>query len=211
MRKVLPEDIIPVRTDEEVKQLENTDFEATGTKALNKELERFNRLGRSASHNTTKKAPLIMKSAYKIADLAHELNAKNSICSKGCAYCCKVPVDVSALEAHYIEHMTGFKIVKHNHVRTDKLEAETYCPFLDHETATCSIHPFRPIACRTFHAFDDHKYCVGNDQTHAISSANSNPITAELVKIIDNATPDNKAHDIRYWFGEDSLSPHKNG
>lgn len=138
----------------------------------------------------------LMKKLYVITDLYNESMSKYSVCSKGCSHCCKVPVDVTHAEAEYIEANTPYianyrnktKIKRnkpHQNVYNPKsddiiefLTEDTpqwdktgYCPFHEPETATCKIREFRPMACRSFFAFDSPVLCKNPHNGHWISTS----------------------------------------
>jgi uncharacterized protein len=89
---------------------------------------------------------------YSYMDELYASISQCSPCSRGCAYCCRIQVLVSPLEAQYIEARTGVK----QSPGIDKTDSD--CPFLDNNI--CSIYPHRPFACRQHLAlFDDPKWC----------------------------------------------------
>lgn len=78
------------------------------------------------------------------------------VCERGCAHCCKQLVSVTPLEIELAKLSPKFG-------KASPFDpATSYCPFLDRDTAQCSIYEFRPLACRAFLAFDDPKYCEAN-------------------------------------------------
>lgn len=122
----------------------------------------------------------MLKDVYKYVDkFLAECIVPAAICGSGCADCCRIPVEITGLEAAYISANTMF-----THVESPKprIRAEDiwplalgYCPFLDEGKKTCSIYSVRPMACRVFHAFDDKKFCWPAGQKHMIYTMNSDP------------------------------------
>ncbi len=100
-----------------------------------------------------------------------------TVCTKGCAHCCKVPVQVSLLEADYISSKTGVKIqlVSKNRY-TMPQSVDTYCPLLDQATGICSVYQYRPLACRLFATIDSYKFCERSDVSHYLHSFDSQPL-----------------------------------
>lgn len=124
--------------------------------------------------------------------------SKFSVCQSGCAYCCKIPVDVSQVEAELIS-----KHVKKSNNSFSNLRKVhnkySYCPFLDQENAICSIYTVRPLACRCFYTMDHYKYCKSTNIEHLIVSVGSNSKWLEIKKMLLSLSSQNYA-DIREWF-----------
>ncbi|CAH0300412.1 hypothetical protein SRABI13_04367 [Erwinia aphidicola] len=79
-------------------------------------------------------------------------------CQKGCSSCCKMDVQLSAIEAEYISRASTIpandKPLTTGH--------ESPCPFLS-EKGTCTIYNFRPLLCRTYHVLSDPALCAQPD------------------------------------------------
>jgi Fe-S-cluster containining protein len=85
-------------------------------------------------------------------------------CSKGCSACCKIPVDLTYLEAEFI----AFNLDKLRQNKDRVLNHNTdACPFLD-EKETCSIYSFRPFNCRTYHVPNRPDLCATKDVTRLV-------------------------------------------
>lgn len=96
---------------------------------------------------------------YAAADeFTAELSQK-ATCSKGCAWCCKIPVEIMNVEASYIERVTGAsrKLKKFR----EKVAPENmdFCPFLDRKTNECRVYIARPFNCRVFYSYDEPLLC----------------------------------------------------
>jgi Fe-S-cluster containining protein len=97
-------------------------------------------------------------------------------CKQGCASCCYQAVFMSPFEAIYlaeniqkhcsletIEQIT--KRVKQKKEATAKMTAAEYlkyrhvCPLLDEENGSCTMHEYRPVACRIYLS-EDVKSCL---------------------------------------------------
>ena len=101
--------------------------------------------------------------AYFVADrgvagaIAKEQKARELACSKGCASCCRVHLDIPVYPLELVG-MTWYAAEKvEEPVRStlrEQLAAHRQgepCPFLVEDA--CSIHPMRPMACRQFNVF----------------------------------------------------------
>ncbi len=132
----------------------------------------------------------------------------HTVCVKGCAHCCTVPVQVSLIEASYIAQQTSHKLQRSVKSRYKMPPLVTsYCPLLDQETGTCSAYEYRPLACRLFATFDSWSFCEKNDQKHYIHCFESQPI----FKVVHNFLLIQSQHsadaeslaavaEIRDWF-----------
>jgi Fe-S-cluster containining protein len=105
---------------------------------------------------------VIMLSVHSILDMQMQRGegGQKISCRKGCAFCCKMNVDVNAMEVQLILHY-----VKHHRIPIDReyLKAQTKvpkeqlaftpgisaCVFLQRDR-TCAIYPVRPMACRKY-------------------------------------------------------------
>lgn len=93
-----------------------------------------------------------------------------SACGPGCATCCTVNVGTLGVEgaavASYLRHELGPRgaerraqalLAFHDRVRWlddgERIRARLLCPFLD-ASGSCSIHPVRPLACRSISSLD---------------------------------------------------------
>ena len=157
--------------------------------------------------NKAHSANAILNNAYKFVDLAMSDMAAASVCAKSCAHCCKLAVDVTLLEAAYIEKNTGYKMNLNKQRQPER--NQTYCPFLNTKTATCKIYKFRPLACRWFFAFDNPVYCENPFASHAISATGgvpANPYLKKLYSYIGQASNEQR-FDIRQFFSNLPLTP----
>lgn len=97
---------------------------------------------------------------YEVADAYMSDQEKYTVCRKGCAWCCTIPVDVLPIEVDYIEAKTGL-------TRSPDLKPFDvggrfnvgYCPLLDQQTGLCSIYEHRPFNCRLFAVYDNPESC----------------------------------------------------
>ena len=151
-----------------------------------------------------------MKAIYAMLNQICDEISEFTVCRKGCAHCCRIDLDITPLEADYISHNTVIKQRKKPIERDDE-----YCPFLDKETAVCTIYDFRPFNCRTFATFDSPDYCR-DDQSHLTTGGpvqgygskakwflalemievdTGMKVTKELMKIVED-----RVKDIRKFF-----------
>lgn len=148
-------------------------------------------------------AVYIVRRIYEIADyyMEHDTN-KYLVCRKGCAHCCRVPVDVTALEANIIEQVHGYTPAE---LRTwqPRPTRVDYCPFLNQKKGVCKIYDVRPLACRTFGAFDSPVSCESPDNRHYIHSGNLQPFLGTCIDNMRNWSREAgyiDIADIRQWF-----------
>jgi len=113
----------------------------------------------------------ILSVVYTVIDelMAEMAKEQKLSCRKGCAFCCKMNVDVSPLEIDLIidyckqndipidqEYLKlQSSIPKHELGFTPMLSA---CTFLSKEN-TCTIYPVRPIACRKYVVITPSEQC----------------------------------------------------
>ncbi|QOV77543.1 MULTISPECIES: YkgJ family cysteine cluster protein [Enterobacteriaceae] len=138
-----------------------------------------------------------------ILDLADQIREQDgvpsySICQKGCAHCCKIPVSVTAMEAILIGEYLGRK-PKELFEINPVANKYNYCPFLDLTTASCSIYKVRPLHCRNFQSFDHYKYCQTPDVIHNTFHTYSSERLEGLLQTLIEASQGYTA-DIREWF-----------
>lgn len=97
---------------------------------------------------------------YRWVDaIMHELR-ESAVCERGCAHCCKQPVSVTPLEIELAKFSPQFS-------QAPEFDPNTgYCPFLDKQSAQCTIYQLRPLACRAFLTLDDPSYCKNGNAVH---------------------------------------------
>lgn len=101
---------------------------------------------------------------------ATSANGRHIRCSKGCAACCHMPVDVFPQEAvllHLVAEETGIALDRALLERQADKDMETWhhlapgdraCPFLGDDSA-CQVYEHRPTACRKYHVGTDPVLC----------------------------------------------------
>ncbi len=149
---------------------------------------------------------------YKLVDwlIEHLGVYEKSVCQKGCAHCCALDVDVSIMEALYIADKMDLTVVdRDSRTNMGYHKSKDYCPFLDKQTATCSIREFRPLNCRLFFTMDNPLFCelTENLKKHAIFTADSSPIFKHFTLSFQYIS-NNKNADIREWFKEYTRIPY---
>jgi Fe-S-cluster containining protein len=112
----------------------------------------------------------VLVSAYNLLDDYNETIKDSSVCSKGCGYCCYIPVGITYIEARYINDINAVNKNQKIKINNEKQEpdialrkyeeGEYYgkCPFLNDKNE-CDIYNARPFVCRTFHTTDDSSFC----------------------------------------------------
>lgn len=145
-----------------------------------------------------------LKAIYGFMDQYAGYVASFSVCQKGCRACCKIPVTISRLEAEYIHLMARIPI---NEVGTGRQAAlGESCPLLS-EAGECSVYPFRPFNCRTFHTLDDPRYCDTPGEIHQVYGSPSRgydnkkyALLARWLKQTQELYELGPYQDIRSWF-----------
>lgn len=151
----------------------------------------------------------IVEIIYSTADYYYKhAIQKDAVCKKGCSWCCRVPVDVSALEVQYISEKTG---IKPNGLEKGKDWSrdpdKTKCPFL--KDGCCSIYEHRPYNCRIFATMDSADFCIDGATDHIIYTWASNGGLTFFRKFLDDLSEVNYqcagVGDIREWFGPERI------
>jgi len=168
---------------------------------------------------------------YSELDKFADSMAKQAVCSKGCAHCCNIPVEVLPIETLHIEHYTGYSKQPKKLRKTPSKAHMDYCPFLDRGKMECKIYEVRPFNCRSFYTFDDPELCrtgAPHYTTGGPKNAFGSPfiffLAKELIQIELGYIPDlrdneltvekakilmhklsSRTHDLRYLYGEQPL------
>jgi len=133
-----------------------------------------------------------LEKIYNFLDSYNKFIDTFSVCHNGCSACCKNEVQITKLEAQYIQDNTEH-LISNNYFNKN-----WDCPFLINDS--CSIYNTRPFSCRTMHTLDDPKYCETNEehQLYGAYFGKGVPIYEQLAAIIKTISPEIK--DIRYYF-----------
>lgn len=201
MYKVKDSDVI-FRTHEQVKKMDESGRKMIGPNKS--DVRKIRKLDNKLSEMTEKPEGVthndIVKIIYKILDLMNGHTSKFSVCQVGCSHCCRIGVDVSSIEAMYIQSNTDYEgrepVKGYKHIENE------YCVFHDDETASCSIYEFRPAHCRIFFAFDSPVYCNDPKGIHAISTDHGmspDEYVNKLMAYLLNCGR-GEYHDVRAWF-----------
>lgn len=207
MYKVRPEDEIKrFRTQAQAVALDKKKGGLSGgdpknkTKKNLKIAKRFNKLIKQVKQSNLIE---IVELAHKLVDLGNTKSAKNSVCIKGCAHCCKVNVDITVAEVCYIEIKTGIMVSESNYNLPAESPKIDYCPLLNRDTGLCNVYEYRPISCRSFFAFDDVKFCEDSGTSHRITGVQGQPNSKQLQDILHGICSDENGKqfgDIRNYF-----------
>lgn len=164
----------------------------------NKKLVAYLQTALSVNQDINKKTQAILLASDEINE-ENDIQ-KYSVCQNGCAYCCKIHVSVTTMEANLIKEYTGKTLINPPHISNNSDgENYEYCPFLDKDKANCSIYSVRPLHCRCFHTLDHYKYCQATNIHHLILTVYSD----EKLKILHGLLlqgSNNYYTDIRNWF-----------
>ncbi|WP_368073434.1 YkgJ family cysteine cluster protein [Ralstonia sp. NFACC01] len=121
-------------------------------------------------------------------------------CSKGCSHCCSIDVQLTTLEAEYIQVYAGVPLDAREGLTTGH---RTPCPFLT-DAGACGIYEHRPVVCRIYHALGDPKNCLpGRSQIqYGAPPKYGNDIFANLVRWVHHVTAhaNGTCKDIRNFF-----------
>ena len=137
----------------------------------------------------------------KIYDLVDRIAASiqpYTVCVKGCSHCCFIDVGVLFVEAQYIQMNLGIRADPGVSWSENYVGKGIPCNFLSRE-GTCTVYAHRPFACRTFHAFDDPKYCADNS-AHATYTGKSHPLLIKISVVLESLNQDRPIRDIRDFF-----------
>ncbi|MGL5044935.1 MAG: YkgJ family cysteine cluster protein [Plesiomonas sp.] len=209
MRKVAPDtEVINVMTTEERKAKVNAALRGLTHNDLEPELSEFTALCEQGQGYVQD----IVRKSYALVDKLTSYYTPLLECQKGCAHCCKVAVLANAAEVVYIEKETGIKPATKRPKRMKKAgttKGTDYCPFLDRETACCSIYEYRPLVCRTFATIDHYTECVNPKHGHDLVTVESHPVFLHIVDLLVKMSVSiHKNHgytefsEIRDWFGK---------
>ncbi len=213
MYKVKPTDQIPITLLTEDEQ--NKRVKSFGERRVNKKSVRL----MSNVHqkilslqNSTVTNEIIIEligDMYKAIDFFMRKNIYDyAVCRSGCAHCCRVPVQVSGLEAVFISQNTEFEINKNVSKGITLGKEVDYCPLLDIDSARCLAYDSRPMACRIFATIDSPIKCEDPKTSHYIHSFESQAMFRNwhdiLIEVSEIAGLAEYA-DVRAWFNKEKM------
>lgn len=210
MRKVLPADEIPIWMIEpdavaaKINYFENKRVDDPDTALCQQEIVDYVQALHGKGVNTHE----WVKKSHEVADRFMRAYQDYVVCRKGCAHCCHLPVGVTFLEAEYIARRSGRKLNRKAKTMTNIVANKrntTPCPFLDRESASCSIYEFRPLACRMFATIDSHLFCEDIEATHQIVTTDASTAlqysTSMMIQAVVSAMPRQAPFsELRQWF-----------
>jgi len=104
-------------------------------------------------------------------------------CSRGCKWCCKIPVDVTTIETQVIDKLYGTSnIAKKHRKKLDKKHVD-YCPFLERATGLCNIYDARPFNCRVFFSFQSPQLCK-DEKPHLNTGGPMNGYGSQFISLL---------------------------
>lgn len=191
--------VINIRTYDEAMKLPMIPFTPEQTAAVEKAVLN---VGSSNSSRFSK-----LKEIYQATDLLVSVESTRSVCDKGCNACCSITVEMTELEARYIEKNAGVKVKANSFLRRPRVGAnassllvqKTPCSLLSADGA-CSVYEHRPFPCRVFMAFDSPKYCEEISTHHATLTPQSSAQLQALEWGIDKLNGSGGRGDIREFF-----------
>ncbi|MHB1679970.1 MAG: YkgJ family cysteine cluster protein [bacterium] len=126
--------------------------------------DEYNQLIITAAYTEISDYDLIHK-IYDYMDKFNSIYVKTfAVCSKGCSYCCHIPITITYVEAKYIQQCENLEInnktMQFNESISNTISGKynSVCPFLNSHN-NCSIYNLRPFCCRSFHVLDDPSLC----------------------------------------------------
>lgn len=141
-----------------------------------------------------------LRAVYRYTDEFSQFISQFMSCGRGCSYCCSIDVQVTALEAHYIQDAIG---VRARHGVSISTGHRDPCPFVAMD-GSCGIYPVRPLVCRIYHAAGEPMNCrLGETQIqYGHPPSFGNDIYANLVRWTHHVTIEagGTLRDIRDFF-----------
>ena len=204
MRKVDPKLDIPAKdlTDDAIK---HRLFCASNRKIEPRSAKRLSRVAKAfITFNGDFDVATEMDKLYAAVDNYMVKNVyPNSVCRKGCGYCCAVPVDMALIEAARIAIYLDQELPDEM-IRIVKAQKTTPCPFLGDDFC-CTVYPVRPFSCRVFASLDSWHPCR-DQQSHAQHNMRSQVSFETIIEAMEHysrqaGTPLDSYGDIREYFG----------
>jgi len=153
-----------------------------------------------------------VKRIYKFIDNHNdEMFKKDTVCARGCSFCCYMNVDVTEVEASYIAEYTKRPLNENinNSVHADISKySGVPCPFLDIHNGSCTIYDFRPTVCRMYHVFESADKCKEGEGQKEVNITSSSLVEPLFIDYLANRLSNNEIlkrehnglRDIREWF-----------
>lgn len=201
-KMILENDALKIRTPEETHEIAKQNY-ASFLAHIPAEVKQSE--GKLTTYLSQLNAKPLVKLARirKSVDTLFAYSNEFVACRKGCAHCCYQSIEISRLEAEYIEKQTGISPADlTNPPRRDPLSfsEKTPCPFL--KQGTCSIYEFRPIICRIHVSLDLDDYWCRFENWHKPGAVVPKPSfrsIADAFNVLNEKTHSPVA-DIRDFF-----------
>lgn len=141
-----------------------------------------------------------LQAVYRYTDEFSQFISQFMSCGRGCSYCCSIDVQITTLEAHYIQERTGISARGGMSITTGHRDP---CPFVATD-GSCSAYSVRPLVCRIFHAAGEPTNCRpgGTQIQYGHPPSFGNDIYANLVRWTHHVTIEagGTLRDIRDFF-----------
>jgi Fe-S-cluster containining protein len=139
-------------------------------------------------------------------------NRTDWLCGKGCDGCCRRLAELPRLTAAEWDLLQeGLAALPSERLRRISLDVSAtaglrsrpvVCPLLDHSTGTCPVYTHRPVACRTYGFYVQHKlglYC-GDIEARVAAGALADVVWGNHDAVDQRLAGLGDSHGLHEWF-----------